>query len=341
MRKTSDWRDATNARIAVGNEIGTTALGPASNRAMTAPFNTDARIVEPPLAQGHGCRCALHARRGFAALLGAGVLGIGGVPLVRAQTLEPMAECKRSGFTKVISAEQIEQSAGQQYRQVLQQASGKGAVAPSDHPQVVRLRAIAARIVPFTEGCNPRARDWRWEVNLIGSKQLNAFCMPGGKIAFYYGILAQLQLDDDEVAMIMGHEIGHALLEHARERVGKTTVTQVGASALSALLGLGALGDAVVRGSADLLTLKFSREDESEADALGLRLAARAGYNPRAGITLWQKMLSANKGAPPQWLSTHPSGATRINDIEARLPRIEPEYQRAAKPTQRFTPPKA
>jgi predicted Zn-dependent protease len=102
-----------------------------------------------------------------------------------------------------------------------------------------------------------------------------------------------------------------------------------------------ALGDAVVRGSADLLTLKFSREDESEADALGLRLAARAGYNPRAGITLWQKMLSANKGAPPQWLSTHPSGATRINDIEARLPRIEPEYQRAAKPTQRFTPPKA
>jgi predicted Zn-dependent protease len=115
----------------------------------------------------------------------------------------------------------------------------------------------------------------------------------------------------------------------------------VGASALSALLGLGTLGDAVVRGSADLLTLKFSREDESEADALGLRLAARAGYNPRAGVTLWQKMLAANKDAPPQWLSTHPSGATRINDIEARLPRIELEYQRAAKPTQRFTPPKA
>jgi predicted Zn-dependent protease len=165
--------------------------------------------------------------------------------------------------------------------------------------------------------------------------------MPGGKIAFYYGILAQLQLDDDEVAMIMGHEIAHALLEHARERVGKTTVTRVGASALSALLGLGTLGDAVMRGSADLLTLKFSREDESEADALGLRLAARAGYDPRAGVTLWQKMLAANKGAPPQWLSTHPSGATRIRDIEARLPRIEPEYRRAAKPTQRFAPPKA
>jgi predicted Zn-dependent protease len=308
---------------------------------MTQFFNTDARIAEPSLAHGHGCRCALHSRRGFAALLGASALGIGGVPFARAQALEPMAECKRSGFTRVVSAEQIEQSAGQQYRQMLQQASDKGAVAPSSHPQAVRLRAIAERIIPFTEGCNPRSRDWHWEVNLIGSKQLNAFCMPGGKIAFYYGLLAQLQLDDDEVAMIMGHEIAHALLEHARERVGKTTATRVGASALSALLGLGTLGDAVMRGGADLFALKFSREDESEADALGLRLAARAGYDPRAGVTLWRKMLAANKGAPPQWLSTHPSGTTRIKDIEARLPRVEPEYRRAAKPAQRFAPPKA
>ena len=132
--------------------------------------------------------------------------------------------------------------------------------------------------------------------------------MPGGKIAFYYGILQQLQLDDDEVAMIMGHEISHALLEHARERVGKTTATRGVIELGSALLGLGNAGRMFADLGGQLLTLRFSREDESQADALGLVLAARAGYNPRAGVTLWQKMLSANKGAPPQWLSTHPSG---------------------------------
>jgi predicted Zn-dependent protease len=165
--------------------------------------------------------------------------------------------------------------------------------------------------------------------------------MPGGKIAFYSGILSKLQLDDDEVAMIMGHEVGHALLEHARERMGKTMATRGVIELGSALLGLGNLGHNAANIGGQLLTLQFSRSDESEADALGLVLAAKAGYKPRAGVTLWQKMLSANKGAPPQWLSTHPSGQTRIRDIEERLPRVEPLYAQAPKPDQRFEPPKA
>jgi predicted Zn-dependent protease len=305
-------------------------------------FRTDATIATPALAHGTGCRCALHGRR----LFNGGVLGAGALaavsPLASAQPPdEALEECKRSGFTKVVSAEQLESAAGQQYRQMLQQASSKNAIGPTDHPQVVRLRAIAERIIPFTKGCNPRAADWRWEVNLIGSKQINAFCMPGGKIAFYFGILQQLQLDDDEVAMIMGHEVAHALLEHARERVGKTTATRGAIEIGAAIFGLGTAGRLAADMGGQLLTLKFSRSDESEADALGLRLAARAGYNPRAGVSLWQKMQSANKGAPPQWMSTHPSGKTRIKDIEERLPKIEPEYRAAAKPAQRFAPPRA
>jgi predicted Zn-dependent protease len=206
---------------------------------------------------------------------------------------------------------------------------------------VIRLRAIAQRIIPYTYAWNPRARDWKWEVNLIGSKELNAFCMPGGKIAFYWGILRQLQLSDDEVAMIMGHEMAHALREHARERMGKSSATRIGANLISSLLGLGQLGDAALGMGAQLLTLKFSREDESEADLVGLDLAARAGYDPRAGVSLWQKMLKANEGAPPEFMSTHPAGPTRIADIEKTLPKVLPLYDKAPKPPERFSPPAA
>ena len=246
---------------------------------------------------------------------------------------------KTSGFTKLVPAAQVEGSANQQYAQMLKQAKDKNALAPDDHPEVIRLRAIAQKIIPFSYEWNPRAREWKWEINLIGSTQINAFCMPGGKIAFYHGILDKLQLTDDEVAMVMGHEIAHALREHARERMGKSEATNVIASIGSALASAyfkvdPSVTDAVARQGANLLTLKFSREDETEADLVGMELAARAGYNPRAGVTLWQKMSAANKGAPPQWLSTHPSGASRIKQIENNLPKVMPLYERSAQARQ-------
>ena len=238
---------------------------------------------------------------------------------------------KNSAFTKLVPAENVERSAARQYQQMLQQAAGKNALGPADNLQVKRLRHIAQRLIPFAIPWNDRARQWKWEVNLIGSSQINAFCMPGGKIAFYSGILKQLQLSDDEVAMVMGQEIAHALREHARERMGKNAATNLGATAITQLLGLGQLGQMATNYGAQLLTLEFSRSDESEADLVGMELAARAGFDPRAGVTLWQKMEAANKGAPPQWLSTHPSGTTRIADIEANLPKVMPLYQRAQK----------
>lgn len=243
---------------------------------------------------------------------------------------------KESALARLVPAAQVEQSAQLEYQKLLSQAQAQNALAGAKHPQVLRLRAIAERIVPYALEWNPRSKAWRWEVNLIASKQINAFCMPGGKIAFYTGILEQLQLSDDEVAMIMGHEIAHALREHARERIGKTQATRIGAGLLSSLLGLGQTGDALLNMGGQLLTLKFSREDESEADLVGMELAARAGYNPRAGVSLWQKMATASNGAPPQWLSTHPSGNTRIREIEANLPKVVPLYERAAKPARRF-----
>ena len=241
-----------------------------------------------------------------------------------------------SPMAKLVPAETVERSASQQYAQLLQQGAKQNALASNDQPQLKRLRAIAQRIIPQATAWNPRAKDWRWEVNLLGSSQINAFCMPGGKIAFYTGILQKLQLTDDEVAMVMGHEMAHALREHARERMGKGFATRGVASVLGAIasykFGVDPnIADGVARGGANLLTLEFSRSDESEADLVGMELAARAGYDPRAGVTLWQKMGAANKGAPPQWLSTHPSSASRINEIKANLPKVMPLYARARK----------
>ncbi len=307
------------------------------------PFVTDADL--PPALHAHGCGCALHRRRrlslGLLAGGGLGTLGACGTPKSANAGApgEGIDVGKRSSFAKLVPADQVEQAAAQQFVQMQNQARQKRALAPDDHPQLLRLRYIAKRMIPFAPAWNPRASQWRWEVVLIGSPEINAFCMPGGKIAFFWGILAKLQLSDDEVAMIMGHEMAHALREHARERIGKSYATRGAVELGSALLGLGNTGRLVAGLGEQLLTLTFSRDDESEADLVGMDLAARAGYNPAAAVTLWQKMGQVSQGGPPEFLSTHPKGPTRIKDIELALPKVEPLYARAPKPTQRFGPP--
>ncbi len=262
-----------------------------------------------------------HPRRGF--LLAAGAVAA-------APVLAQVSVGSSSEVRKLVPADTLENSARQQYSQVLADAKAKGALAPPDHPQLQRLHTVAKRLIPFAVAWNPRARDWKWQVNLIGSKQLNAWCMPGGKIAFYTGILDQLQLDDDQIAMIMGHEMAHALREHARERLAKTQATSAVISLGSALLGLGQLGNIAADLGGQLLTLKFSRDDESEADLVGLEIAARAGYRPEASVELWKKMLSAGNGrGGPDFLSTHPSGTNRIQELEANLPKVQHLYEQA------------
>lgn len=268
--------------------------------------------------------------RGAALLLSLLVCGAG------AHAREGVEVGPPSGLSRLVSADQVEQMAQQQYVKLASQARAQNALLPDNHPQVVRVRAIARRLIPYTLEWNKRAAQWRWEVNVLQSKEINAFCMPGGKIAFYTGILDQLKLNDDEVAMIMGHEMAHALREHAREQMGKSAATGLGASVISSLLGLGTVGDMALNAGRSLLTLSFGRKDETEGDLVGMELAARAGYDPRAGLTLWKKMGEASKGAPPQFLSTHPASSTRIQDIQASLPKVMPLYQRADKPTQRF-----
>lgn len=234
----------------------------------------------------------------------------------------------------LISEEQMEKQAGLQYAQMMSQANAKRALAPENHPQLIRLRGIAQRIIPHTTRWNPAAAKWNWEVNLLASGEVNAFCMPGGRIAFFTGILTKLNLTDDEVAAIMGHEISHALREHGREQAAKSTgtslIARLAGAGVAAYFGIDPrMTDSVAQGASQLAALKYSRDDEREADLIGLDLAARAGFDPRAGIALWQKMGALNKSQPISLLSTHPGGQDRIAQISNHMNVLLPLYARA------------
>ena len=191
----------------------------------------------------------------------------------------------RSHFESLVPAAEIEAEAARGYADMLAQARAAHRLAPPDHVQVRRLVMISTRLRPFAGLWNERAVGWKWEVNLIGSPQVNAFCMPGGKIAFYWGILSRLQLSDDEVAMVMGHEMTHALREHGRAQIGKQVATQGTIALLAGLFGWGNAGRSAAGMGGRLLSLKYSRDDETEADLIGLELA-RARRLPAAGRDL-------------------------------------------------------
>lgn len=251
--------------------------------------------------------------------------------VVAAPALAQVDVGKASSLRKLVPAETIEKAGAQQFVATVNEAQQQKALVPRDHPQSQRLNRIARRLIPFAAAWNPRAANWQWQVALIQSNQINAFCLPGGKIAFFTGILDQLNLSDDEAAMIMGHEMAHALREHARERLAKGTATSFGLRLGAELLGLGNLGSVAADLGSQLLTLKFSREDESEADLVGLELAARGAYRPNASVSLWQKMAKANGSGGLAFLSTHPSGPRRIQQLEANVPKVQGLYEAARK----------
>jgi predicted Zn-dependent protease len=231
------------------------------------------------------------------------------------------------------SAAEVDATAAQQYQQVSQVAREKGAL-NRDPAQTERVRRIAQRLIPHTAVFRDDAVHWQWQVNVLTSNEVNAWCMPGGKIAVYTGLIEQLDVTDDELAAVMGHEIAHALREHARERMGRQQATAMGAAVGSAVLEAftgvnpGQLGDTFAQA---MFVLPNSRENEQEADRIGVELAARAGYDPRAAVSLWQKMAAAGGGQPPQWLSTHPSHETRIRDLQDYAQRVLPLYEQAKK----------
>lgn len=237
---------------------------------------------------------------------------------------------RKQQVSSVVSAKEIEAAADKQYDEMMAEAQKKGLLNRNPQ-QVQRVRAIAQRLIPQTRVFRQDAPGWAWEVNVLTSKDVNAWAMPGGKMAVYTGLIERLNATDDELAAVMGHEIAHALREHARERIARQMSTQaastIGSIAIQILTGVqldpqiaGTVGQAV-------FVLPNSRENEQEADVIGVELMARAGYDPRAALSLWQKMGQATGGGgPPEFLSTHPSGATRLRDLQAYVDKVMPLY---------------
>ncbi|MEQ1593170.1 MAG: M48 family metallopeptidase [Thiobacillaceae bacterium] len=227
----------------------------------------------------------------------------------------------------LVSESQAQQSSAQAYAQTLTEAQGKGKL-NGDAALTARVKRITDRLIVQAGNMYAESRNWKWSVAVIDEPTLNAWCMPGGKMAIYTGIIQKLALTDDEIAQIMGHEISHALLGHGRERMSRAMATQGGLQLGSILAGRDL---SILAPVADVaLTLPNSRESESEADRYGIELAARAGYDPRAAIILWEKMSKASSGSqPPQFLSTHPAPANRIQALTALQPQMMAIYEKA------------
>ena len=243
----------------------------------------------------------------------------------------------RSQFMLVSEGDAISAST-QAYTEVLKKEAGK-----IDHGSALerRVEEITGRLVAQAVKFRPETAEWKWEVVVIDEPDtLNAWAMAGGKMAIYTGIIQKLNLSDDEIAQIMGHEIAHALAKHTAERMSVAVAQQLGLQVASTFLGTGSLTSQMAMQAAAIATtvgvqLPNSRKQESEADRIGIELAARAGYNPKAAPALWEKMVAATgQKGKSDWLSTHPAGERRIESLSELVPEMMPYYEdKSPRPT--------
>ncbi len=271
----------------------------------------------------------MYLKRFCVALTGVALIGLAGCQTV--QTTQPGAVGVERKQRMLVSEKEVEAGAAQAYAQEKEKAKAAGKL-NSNSALTSRVRSVSQRLIPGTGTFRSDAPSWNWEVNTLSTKELNAYCMPGGKIMVYSGLVDQLELSDAEVAAIIGHEMAHALREHSRERISRAYAQQLALAGVAVVTGAGegAINLANMVASVTF-QLPHSREQESEADIIGLELMARAGYDPNAAVSVWKKMMSADRGGTPQFLSTHPSPKSRIKDLEALVPQVMPIYQKAKK----------
>ncbi|HSL69159.1 MAG TPA: M48 family metallopeptidase [Longimicrobiales bacterium] len=269
----------------------------------------------------------MSGKNALLATLLTGALSVAGCQTV--QTTAPGAVGIERKQQMLISESDIEKGAAQAYAQQVQKARQAGKL-NTDAALTARVRTVSQRLIPQTRAFRPDAPGWKWEVNTLTTKEMNAYAMPGGKIMVYSGLVERLTLTDAELAAVIGHEISHALREHTRERVSRAYAQQIALTGIAVATGAGQ-GTLDLANSVAAVTfqLPHSREQESEADIMGLELMARAGYDPNAAVNVWKKMMAAEKSNPPEFLSTHPSPGNRIAELEASVPKVLPLYQSA------------
>lgn len=245
------------------------------------------------------------------------------------QTTNPGAVGVNRKQMMMVSSDKVDEGAKVAYDQEVNKARAAGAL-NQDKATYQRVQKITQRLIPQTVHFRPDAVSWKWEVNVQSSEDVNAYCMPGGKIMVYTGLIETIKPTDAELSAVIGHEISHALREHSRERLSRAYAEQMVLGGIAIATGAGdTMMGLAGQISAVTFQLPHSREQEAEADRIGLELMARAGYDPNAAVTLWKKMSQGGGGGPPEFLSTHPSGESRIRDLEKNVPRVLPLYQAA------------
>lgn len=230
----------------------------------------------------------------------------------------------------LVSESQVIASSYSTYSNLINQAQSHGSL-NVDPIQTKRAKEIASRIIPNAVSYRPSIINWQWDVNVLESNEINAFCMAGGKIAVYSGLIKKLNPTDDELAQVLAHEIAHALSEHTREKISVAMATNLAVGVVAAKKGMS-------QNQVDLLNnltymsikLPNSRQAESEADSIGILLAARAGYDPHAAVTLWEKMPNLGNSAGSAIMNTHPLPADRIAAMRTEAVKLEATYQKTS-----------
>lgn len=229
----------------------------------------------------------------------------------------------------------LNENAAKSYNQVLQEARSKRALDTTSATSR-RVHAVFNRLKPYAERANRTGVPFNWQMNVIRSDEMNAWAMPGGKMAVYTGMVERLNLTDDEIAAIVGHEMTHALLEHSKKAIGQQVLTNLAMGVGGSLVAQTGVSQDAIGLSSNLLSqygvnMPFSRSQEREADAGGVRLMAQAGYNPQAAVNVWEKMnrIHDNNDALNAITSSHPTNNARMQAIRNMLPEVMPIYERS------------
>ncbi|MET3556864.1 MULTISPECIES: M48 family metallopeptidase [Burkholderia] len=311
------------ARVAAALSVGVAALGAAAS---THPTDAGAAAAGSAAAAPSTPATTVAPSAAEAAQPSGGA--------VPSKAYAPTSQQVRYGdaiaFRTLIPSPLLEQLTASEYAQIVQTAADSDRLLPANQPRVKRLRAIVMKLAPYSVKWNDRVKSWAWDVNAIRSRDIRVTCLPGGKVLVYGGMLDRVRLNDDEFGVLLAHGIAHALREHARSNLSTASQTSLRAAALPPLFGVGDPLPQALNLGARLQTLRYDPTDETEADVIGGDIAARAGFDPRAAITLWDKLAAATRANKTSgFIYTHPYGATRRQDLLNRLQDLMPLYAKA------------
>jgi Zn-dependent protease with chaperone function len=312
----------------------------APTNAATGPTTSAPANPASPAAAPAGLASAAESAGAALSSSGAGTSAILGTQAAPGNTASATSPSPSTGrvvrfgniavFRNLIPSPMLEAQAAAEYNEIVRGAAHSKLLYPDTDPHVQRVRQFVDRLAPYALKWSDRVKNWKWEVAVIRSPDIRMYCLPGGKIVVYGGLLDRVKLNDNELGMLLGHEIAHAVREHVRERLGEQQAAQIEAGATPQLFGLADLGMFPLGIGSRLVEMHYGRDDETEADVIGSDIAARAGYDPRAALTLWDKLAVATRAERDQgFIYTHPYTPARRADIVKRLADMMPLYAKA------------